>query len=88
MPKKGKVGFGPGYLDNQLTYRMEKLRGQLYNLADSITDDRERREAIKGLINDFTSYFWSGMGEDISEFLIEKEIIKEVFPEPPDKINP
>jgi len=60
-----------------LKEKMEILRARLLNLADTITDDKERRNGIKGLIKDFCNQTYFPLDRDLKHFMIEYKVIEE-----------
>jgi len=51
------------------------LLGRLLNLADSITDDKERRNAIKGLIKDFVNHAHCEITKEIEKRLEKSGVL-------------
>jgi len=60
-----------------LKEKMEILRARLLNLADTITDDKERRNGIKGLIKDFCNQTYFPLDRDLKHFMQEYKVITE-----------
>lgn len=54
-----KVSQSEEILRENFNLSMKRLRGQLFNLVDSIQSDVASREATKELIKDFTQQFWN-----------------------------
>lgn len=70
LPMIGESGYGQEAYKWIINGSMNKLRSRLLNLADSITDDQERRKAIKGLIKDFCGEAYYPMLDQIQDYLI------------------
>lgn len=69
------VGYGPQDYEYLIEGKMSVLRARLLNLADTITDDKERREAIKGLIKDFCSEAYYPLLREIEAYLTQYGVL-------------
>jgi hypothetical protein len=72
----------PGSNYNEMAFqwivneKMSRLRARLLNLADSITEDAERRRAVKGLIKDFCGEAYYPMLSKIEDYLKYFKVIE------------
>lgn len=70
-------GYGPTAYTYIIHDHMGKLRARLLNLADSITSDKEQREATKGLIKDFCNDTYYPMLRELEAYLKDRKVLDE-----------
>jgi hypothetical protein len=73
----GETGYGKQAYEYILREKMNTLRARLLNLADSITDNVERRKAMKGLIRDFCNNAYYPILREIESYLRYFKVLDE-----------
>jgi len=77
MSKIGKSKVNAWHFQVIVDHNFSILRGKLLNLADAISEDKEKREATKGLIRDFTGESFNRVADEIEELMKALNVIPE-----------
>lgn len=67
-------GYGPNYLLWEFSNCSNALKGEIYNLIDSVISEPKQNKAVKGLLKGFTSKFYWDFRGCITDYLEYKKI--------------